>query len=74
MERDINGDDFEQFLKQKTEQYKIYPTERSWRKIYIALHPGRSWLRIGGSLMLLTGIFFRKPEDVLSHQHSFSFK
>lgn len=67
MERDINSDDFEEFLQLKTEQYKIYPSDKSWKKIYQALHPGRSWLRRGGSLLLLTGFFFASQKIFFSN-------
>lgn len=55
MDRNFNDkDDFEEFLKQKADQYKIYPADRVWNNIYRSLHhPGR-WIGLG-LLILLTG-------------------
>ncbi len=59
MDRDIYTDDFEDFLKQKTEQYKLYPSEKSWKKIYYSLHSTKRWITIGSSLLIIiTGLFF----------------
>lgn len=58
MERDFNSDEFEFFLKQKADQYKIYPSEKSWRNIHSSLHSRWKWFTLGGGLLLLTGLFF----------------
>src|SRR5687767_2450344 len=59
MERDFNNEEFELFLKQKADQYKIYPSERSWKNIHNALHSRWKWITFGGSLLLLlSGLFF----------------
>lgn len=55
MERNLYDDDeLEDFLKRKANQYKIYPSDKVWNGIYTALHAGRKWHIIGGSLLLLS--------------------
>lgn len=57
MERDFNRDDFENFLKQKSNQHKINPSEKTWKGIYNTLHPKTRWFKIGGGLLILSGMF-----------------
>lgn len=57
MERDFNRDDFENFLKQKSNQHKINPSEKTWKCIYNILHPATRWFKIGGGLLILSGMF-----------------
>ncbi|MEJ7768114.1 MAG: hypothetical protein WKF89_09900 [Chitinophagaceae bacterium] len=58
MERDFNNDEFEVFLKQKADQCKIYPSEKSWKTVHNALHSRWKFLTFGGSLLFLSGLFF----------------
>ena len=61
MERDFIDDDFEVFLKQKADQYKIYPSDHVWKNIYNTFHSKKKWLAIGGSLVALTGFLLFYP-------------
>lgn len=56
MERDFNRDDFENFLKQTSNQHKINPSEKTWKGIYNTLHPSKRWFRMGGGLLVLSGM------------------
>jgi hypothetical protein len=58
MERDLNNGDFEEFLRQKADQYKIYPAENVWKGVYKSLHTRKRWFRIGGSLLFLSALLF----------------
>jgi hypothetical protein len=58
MERNLNNDDFEHFLKAKTDHYKLYPSDNVWKGIYKSLHSRRKWFTIGGSLLLFSGLLF----------------
>jgi hypothetical protein len=58
MENDLNDDDFELFLKQKVDQHKLYPSDNAWKGIYNSLHPGMKWFKVGGSLLILSTLFF----------------
>ncbi len=66
MERDFNYDDLELFIKQKADQYQMYPSDKAWRGIYLSLHSRGKWFTIGGSLLLLTALFFIGEELVFS--------
>jgi hypothetical protein len=54
MERHFNND-FERFLKENADQYRMYPSENSWKAIYNALHGKRRWIAIFASFLLLIG-------------------
>jgi len=54
--RNNNNTDFEQFLKQNADQYRMFPSENVWTGIDNALHTRRRWYGLGlAFLLLLTG-------------------
>jgi len=55
MERNFDNKDFEQFLKQNADQYRMHPSEKVWTEINNTLHPRRRWYGIAALLLLLTG-------------------
>jgi hypothetical protein len=56
MESRNNNKDFEQFLKQNADQYRMFPSENVWKGIDKALHTRRRWYGLGlAMLLLLTG-------------------
>jgi hypothetical protein len=58
MERNLNNEDFEEFLKLKTDHYKLYPSDKVWKGIYQSLHIRRRWFTVGGSLLFLSALLF----------------
>jgi hypothetical protein len=54
MERNFYNEEFEQFLKQKSDQYKMYPSDRVWANVYGSLHTARRWTGFGIALVLIT--------------------
>jgi len=54
MERNFNND-FERFLKENADQYRLYPSAKVWNGIYGTLHTRRKWFGLGIALLLLTG-------------------
>jgi hypothetical protein len=54
MENSYNNKDFEQFVKQNADQYRMFPSEKVWEGIHNTLHVRRRWYGIGFSLLLLT--------------------
>ncbi len=52
MERDFYTDEFEQLIKEKADQFRMYPSRRVWHSIYNNLHPSRR----GPSFII--GLFF----------------
>ncbi|MFZ9388892.1 MAG: hypothetical protein ACO25B_13555 [Chitinophagaceae bacterium] len=55
MEQHYNNRDFERFLKQNADQYRMIPSERIWEGINDTLHTRkRRWLGFGLALLVLT--------------------
>lgn len=59
MERRFYNDDFdfEQLIKQKSDQYKIYPSHKVWKGIYGSLHSSRRWYWLS-FVLFLAGISY----------------
>ena len=55
MESNYNNESFERFLRESSDQYRMYPSENAWKKIYNALHTRRRWFGIGLILLLSAG-------------------
>jgi hypothetical protein len=55
MESNYNNENFERFLRESSDQYRMYPSENAWKKIYNALHTRRRWFGIGLILFLSAG-------------------
>ncbi|MEO6253013.1 MAG: outer membrane beta-barrel protein, partial [Ferruginibacter sp.] len=47
---------FEQLIKEKADQFRMYPSKRVWHSIYNNLHPSRRWPSVIMSLLLLTSL------------------
>src|ERR1700745_2805987 len=54
MQRNLNNE-FERFLKENADQYRLYPSSHVWKGIYSALHSRRKWFGLGIALLLITG-------------------
>jgi len=54
MENKFNNRDFEQFVKQNADQYRMFPSEKVWKGVHNTLHTRRRWYGIGLALLLLT--------------------
>ena len=57
MERKFYHTDFEELIKDKADQYKMYPSDRVWKGINKALHSRRRWYW-SGFVLLLSGISY----------------
>jgi len=64
MERNFYHDDFDELIKQKADQYKLYPSDKVWKRIYSSLHTRRRWF-IAGMALLITGILFFAGKELL---------
>jgi len=58
MEKNFYNDDFENFLKESTENFRMYPSRKVWHSIYNDLHPSRKWPSLAVCLVLITAILF----------------
>jgi len=57
MERNFYTDDFEQFLREKSDEHQMFPSDSVWKKIYRQLHVYRRWTMFGFSAIIL-GVTF----------------
>jgi hypothetical protein len=53
MERNYYTEGFESFLKEKSDEYKLYPSEKVWNNINRKLHPRRKWPFLAAALLIL---------------------
>lgn len=56
MERKFYTDDFEQLLKERSDEFRMYPSKRVWHSIYNDLHPGRKWPSVAVSMLLIIAL------------------
>lgn len=54
MENDFNKTDFEHFIKQNADQYRMFPSEKLWKGIHNTIHTRRRWYGFGLSFLILT--------------------
>ncbi|MES1160778.1 MAG: hypothetical protein ABUM51_08475, partial [Bacteroidota bacterium] len=64
-ESNFYSDEFEQLIREKTEQYKMYPSEKAWKGIHGSLHTKRRWF-IGSMSLLVTGILFLAGKELIA--------
>ena len=59
MERSFYHDDFdfEQLIKQKSDQYRIYPSDKVWKGVYGSLHSSRRWYWLS-FILFMAGISY----------------
>jgi hypothetical protein len=56
MERKFYTDEFEQLLKERSDEFRMYPSKRVWHSIYNDLHPGRKWPSVAVSMLLVIAL------------------
>ncbi|MEO5892686.1 MAG: hypothetical protein ABIQ31_20730 [Ferruginibacter sp.] len=56
MDRNFHTDDFERLLREKSDEFRMYPSKRIWHSIYNNIHPGRKWPSVAMSIMLVTSL------------------
>jgi len=72
-ESNFYSDEFEQLIREKTEQYKMYPSENVWKGVHNSLHTKRKWF-ISSMAVLVTGILFFSGKELLAPSRSLSHK
>lgn len=55
MERNNHIDEFSEFLREKADQYKMYPSDKVWNNIQRSVHPRKKWPYISLTLLVLLG-------------------
>src|ERR1700712_5553634 len=64
-ESNFYSDEFEQLIREKTEQYKMYPSEKVWKGVHSSLHTKRKWF-IGSMALLVGGILFLAGRELIA--------
>src|SRR5688500_13752707 len=54
MENKFNNEDFEHFLKENADQYRMFPSEKVWKGIHKSIHSRPKWYGFGLSFLILT--------------------
>ena len=57
MKKNFYTDDFEDLIREKADQYRMYPSEKVWTEINRSLHSRRKWYW-SGFILLLSGISY----------------
>src|SRR5205085_8512697 len=57
MDRNFHTDDFERLLREKSNEFRMYPSKRIWHSVYNNIHPGRKWPSVAMSILLITALF-----------------
>src|SRR5688572_27616783 len=56
MERQFYNEEFERFFKDNAKQYRMYPSEKAWKRINSAFHIRPRWYLISSlALLFITG-------------------
>lgn len=58
MEKNFYRDNFEQLLRDTTDNFRMYPSNRVWHSIYNNLHPSRRWPSIAVWLLFIFSVIF----------------
>lgn len=53
MDRNLDIDNFERLLKERSDEFKMYPTKRVWYSIYNNIHPSKKWPSVAMSITLI---------------------
>lgn len=56
MDAYFNRDDFERMLKEKADEFSMYPNKRIWNSLYNNLHPGKRWPSIAMCILIITSL------------------
>jgi hypothetical protein len=66
MERNFYHEEFEHFLKQKADQYKMYPSDRVWNNINRSQTPRKRWLALSLILLFVSSALFTGRQIALN--------
>lgn len=65
MERGFYNDEFEELIKQKADQYRMYPSEQAWKGINRSLHTRKKWYWLG-FLLFISGIGYYAIDQLIT--------
>src|SRR4051794_22163091 len=56
MDRNLHTDDFERLLREKSDEFRMYPSKRIWYSVYNNIHPGSRWPSVVMSIVLISSL------------------
>ena len=56
MDRNLHTDDFERLLREKSDEFMMYPSKRIWYSIYNNIHPGNKWPSVAMCITLISSL------------------
>ena len=68
-ERNLYNDEFERQLKEKADQFKMYPSDKVWNEVHSSLHTRKRRFVIGMSF-LIGSILFLAGTQLISPVHN----
>lgn len=57
-EKFFEDDSLEQFLRESTSDFKMFPGRRVWHSIYNEVHPGSRWPSVAAAVIILSAILY----------------
>ena len=54
MDNNFDSDNFERLLREKSDEFRMYPTKRVWHSIYNNIHPSKKWPSIAMCIVLIS--------------------
>jgi hypothetical protein len=72
MDWNFNIDDFERLLKEKSDEFRMYPSKRVWHSIYNNFHPSRKWPSVVMSVTLIASLLltgYLNTKTVAENKH-----
>ena len=67
-------DNFEKLLKERSDEFKMYPTKRVWYSIYNNIHPGKKWPSIATCITLISTLLLIGFLNSNNHTGNFNVK
>lgn len=64
-ERNLYDEEFEKQLKEKADQFKMYPSDKVWNEVYSSVHTGRRRF-VAGMTLLICGILILAGTQLIS--------
>jgi hypothetical protein len=58
MEKNMYRDNFEQLLKDTTDNFRMYPSRRIWHSLYNDLHPSKKWPSLSVWFLFIVSVLF----------------
>lgn len=56
MDRNFHTDEFERLLREKSDEFRMYPSRRIWHSIYNNIHPGHKWPSVATCITLISAL------------------